>query len=397
VVEAQEEFGAYPDYAPYPMGHGAKGHTWGTAWTDAGIICPYTVWQMYDDTRVIEKLWPSMTRFMEWRQQRAPDYRGRKDGNTWGDWLNVNEPTPIEFIDAVYFKLGADLMARMARATGRTAEADRYAKLAADIASQFARDYLDADGSLKIKTQTAHVLALEFGLLPEAAPRALMGSLAERIANNDFRMATGFLGTKPLLPVLSAHGQHDLAVRLFQSRHFPSWGYAVVNGANSVWERWDSFTREHGFNGASGKQNAAMNSFSHYAFGAVMEWGFRTLAGIDADGPGFKRVVIRPQPPTPGSNPDPQPIDWVKAHYDSPHGRIISHWRHTPDRFDLEVVIPPNTTAKVCLPGGEAADVTVDGRPVARVAGVGFLGREGGGPTFRVGPGSYRFRMALTK
>jgi alpha-L-rhamnosidase len=391
VVEAQREYGAYPDYAPYPTGHGAKDQTWGTAWTDAGIICPHTIWQVYGDTRLIEEHWPSMTRFMEWRRKRAPDYRGGKDGNQWGDWLNVNEPTPIEFIDAAYFKRDADLMAEMAQAIGQEAQANDYRKLSAAIAAQFAADYLNDDGTLKVATQTAHVLALEFGLLPTSARSGIAEQLAERIAKNDFRMATGFLGTKPLLPALSANGHHDLAVRLFQSRRFPSWGYEVEQGANSVWERWDSYTREHGFNGASGNQNASMNSFSHYAFGAVMEWGFRTLAGIETEDSGFKRILIRPHPPTPGSNTEQSPVDWVQAHYDSIHGRITSQWRRAEGRFELETTIPPNTTATVFLPARDAGQITESGKALAKVRGVKFLRMDDQRAVLAVDSGSYKF------
>ncbi|MEI2727270.1 MAG: family 78 glycoside hydrolase catalytic domain [Verrucomicrobiota bacterium] len=391
LVEAQRELGPYPDYCPYPMGHGAKDQNWGTAWTDAGIICPYTIWQVYGDTRLIEKNWDSMTRFMNWRRQRAADFRGGKDGNTWGDWLNVNEPTPIEFVDAAYFKHDADLMARMARAIGREKEADDYAKLSTNIAAQFAKDYQAPDGTLKVKTQTAHVLALTFGLFPETAGGGIADQLVARIAKNDYRMATGFLGTKPLLSALSESGQNDLACRLFQSRRFPSWGYEVVNGATSVWERWDSYTKEHGFNGADGTQNAAMNSFSHYSFGAVMEWGFRTLAGIDTDGPGFRQIIIRPHPPRPGSNPEQTPIDWVNAHYDSIHGRIVSNWRRTATRFELETTIPANTTAKVYLPAHSVEGVTESGKPLAKAKGVNLIRRESDCVVLAVEAGSYRF------
>ena len=139
-------------------------------------------------------------------------------------------------------------------------------------------------------------------------------------------MTTGFLGTRPLLPVLSDVGEHDLAVKHFQSRKFPSWGYEVEQGATTIWERWNSYTKENGFGGT---QNAAMNSFAHYSFGAVCEWMFFRLAGIDTDGPGYQRIIIRPSPPAPGSNPAREPIHWVKAHYDSIHGRIVSNWRRT--------------------------------------------------------------------
>jgi alpha-L-rhamnosidase len=191
--------------------------------------------------------------------------------------------------------------------------------------------------------------------------------------------------------VLSAHGQHDLAVRLFQSRKFPSWGYEVEQGANSVWERWDSFTKEHGFNGASGNQNAAMNSFSHYSFGAVTEWMFRDLAGIDTDGPGFRRIVIRPGPPSPGSNPDVPPVSWARARYDSPHGRIVSDWKRDGDRLLLNVTIPANTTATLLLPAKSAEAVTEGNQPLAQAAGVKFLRLEKGRAVLEVGSGEYRF------
>ncbi|HOW63981.1 MAG TPA: family 78 glycoside hydrolase catalytic domain [Candidatus Paceibacterota bacterium] len=395
VEEAQRDFGAYPDYCPYPMGHGEPGQTWATAWTDAGIICPFTLWHVYGDTRVIERHWASMTRFMDWRQKRAPDLRGRKDGNQWGDWLNVKENTPLEFIDAAYFKLDAQLMSEMARAIGRKPEAEQYDRLQARIARQFAQDFLTAEGALKVKTQTAHVLSLAFGLAPEAQRKTIASGLIDRIAKNDYRMATGFLGTKPLLPVLTASEQHDLAVRLFQSRQFPSWGYEVEQGANSVWERWDSFTKEHGFDGAEGNQNAAMNSFSHYSFGAVMEWAFRDLAGIDTDGPGFHRLRIKPGPPTPGSNPDRAPIDWVKAEYDSLRGKILSQWKRSADRFELHLVIPANTSATVFLPATDRATIREAGRPLGAVPGAKFLRMEGDRAVLGVESGTYHFESAV--
>jgi len=393
VEEAQRDFGAYPDYCPYPMGHGAPGQTWGTAWTDAGIICPHTLWRVYGDTRVIERHWASMTRFMEWRAKRAPDLRGRADGNGWGDWLNVNENTPIEFIDAAYFKHDADLMAEMAAAIGKTGEAREYQQLSARIQAQFGRDYDAVDGGrLKVNTQTAYVLALNFGLTPDAGRQESARRLAGKIAQNEYRMATGFLGTRGLLPALSDHGQHDLAARLFQSRRFPSWGYEVEQGATTVWERWDSYTREHGFNGAAGSQNAAMNSFSHYAFGAVMEWAFRRLAGIDSADAGFKTVVIRPGPPAPDSNPERKPIDWVKAEYDSIRGRIASEWKRERDRFELVVILPANTRAIVYLPAQDAAGITESGRPLAAAPGVRLARREGDRVVLAVESGSYRFQ-----
>ncbi|MBK9138772.1 MAG: family 78 glycoside hydrolase catalytic domain [Verrucomicrobia bacterium] len=395
VEEAQRDFGAYPDYCPYPMGHGAPGQTWGTAWTDAGIICPHTIWQVYGDRRVIERHWNSMTRFMEWRKQRAPDLRGKADGNTWGDWLNLNEPTPIELIDAAYFTQDARLMSEMARAIGRDTEAAAYADLHARLAAQFAQDYLGADGTLSVGTQTAHVLALRLAEAPATTRSGLAAALAERIAKNDVRMATGFLGTKHLLPALSEGGYDDLAARLFQSRRFPSWGYEVINGATTVWERWDSFTTEHGFNGAAGDQNASMNSFSHYAFGAVMEWAFRTLAGMDTDGPGFARIRIAPRPPAPDSSLEVPPIHWVRARYDSIRGPIATAWKRTGNQFELEVTVPANTSATVIVPARSAALVRENGQPLAGAPGVKRVQEEPGRVVLAVASGTYRFSSEL--
>ena len=392
VEEAQLPYGAYPDYCPYPMGAGTPGKNFGTAWTDAGVICPWTVWQVYGDTRVIERHWDSMARFMEWRRATtSPKGLGASIGNPWGDWLNVNDPTPIEYIDTCYHALDCRMMAEMADAIGRTVEAAQYRARFQTVQKAFRDAYLNADGTLKVDSQTAHVLALEAGLVEGEAATRIAARLAEKIAANEHRMTTGFLGTKALLPALSAHGQHELAVRLFQSRRFPSWGYEVVNGATTVWERWDSYTREHGFEGQSGHQNAAMNSFSHYAFGAVTEWMFRDLAGIRRDGPGFDRLIIHPGPPEPSDRTDPAPISWVRARYDGPHGRVVSNWRREGDTFRLDVVIPANTTATVLLPTDDLHHVTESDRNLGEAEGVEILGVRDGRVALRVGSGEYHF------
>jgi alpha-L-rhamnosidase len=193
--------------------------------------------------------------------------------------------------------------------------------------------------------------------------------------------------------VLSDLGQNDLAVKHFQSRKYPSWGYEVEQGATTIWERWNSYTREHGFNGPDGRQNAGMNSFSHYAFGAVCEWMFTHLAGIDAGSPGYKSVVIRPCPPALDSNLEREPIDWVKAHYDSIHGRIAVEWRNAPRQFDLQVAIPPNTTATVFLPAGRDSRILEGGQPLAAVPSVKFHGMEHDRAVLKIGSGFYQFEV----
>lgn len=392
VQESQRSFGAYPDYAPYPMTHGGAGKTFGSGWTDAGIICPWTIWKIYGDTRLLAEHWTSMSRFMEWRDaSTTPDGLGTSLGNPWGDWLNVNEETPIELIDTCYHALDLKLMAEMADVLERPLEAANYRARLSKTQTAFAAAFVRDDGTLTINTQTAYVLALWTELVPARHVTAATAILVANIAKNDYRMATGFLGTRAILPVLSAHGHHDLATRLFQSRKFPSWAYAVANGANTVWERWDSYTEEHGFNGANGQQNSAMNSFNHYAFGAVMEWAYRVLAGIDNVGPGYRHIVIRPRPPTPGSNPDETPINSVRAHYDSLNGRIISVWQRDLETFALDVTIPANTTASVFLPVSDPTHVTESGQPLSGVPGITAVTTYEDSVQVEVGAGHYQF------
>ena len=392
VMESQRPGGAFPDYSPYPYQHHWD---FGAAWGDAGVICPWTIWQAYGDTRIIERCWPYLVKFMDWRKSTSTNYLGIIHGNDWGDWLSFGKKTPIDFVDTVYFAYSAKLMAQMAAAIGKPTEGAEYGELFDHIKAAFNAKYVHTDGSLTVDTETAYALALYMDLLPTDL-RVISGKiLADKLRAGESAensgMTTGFLGTRPLLPVLTSVGENDLAVKHFQSRKFPSWGYEVDQGATTIWEHWDSYTKAHGFGGMDGKQNASMNSFAHYSFGAVCEWMINDLAGIQSDGPGYDKIIIHPHPPTPGSNPAHEPIHWVKSHYDSIHGRITSNWRRTENRFELETEIPANTTATVYLPASSADNLTESDKPITKVSGVRFLHIEGGNAVLTVGSGAYRF------
>jgi alpha-L-rhamnosidase len=396
VVEAQRDSGAFADFAPFPYQHGWD---FAPAWTDAGVICPWTIWQAYGDTRLLERCWPAMTRFMEWRKARSPSFLGVRSGNEWGDWLCFGPKTPIELIDHAYFAYSARLMSEMAAAIGKQDEASAYRKLFENIRAAFNAQYLRPDGSLSVDTQTAYALALFARLIPSELRVRTGNILADKLRNaettDNSGMTTGFVGTYPLLPVLTSVGQNDLAVKHFQSRKFPSWGYEIEQGATTIWEHWDSYTKAHGFSGEDGQQNASMNSFAHYSFGAVGQWMLEQLAGICAGDPGYQRILIRPHPPSPHSNSENRPIDWVKAHYDSIRGRIESEWRRSKAGFDLRVVIPANTTAIIYLPAGESDSIKESGQPVSRAQGARFLGIEEGRAVIEVGSGEYQFTSEL--
>jgi alpha-L-rhamnosidase len=385
LMESQRPSGAFPGYAPFPFQHGWD---FGTAWCDAGVICPWTIYRAYGDTRIIERCWEPMTRFIAWRKSESKDSLGVVHGNDWGDWLALKEKTPLDYIDTAYFAYSTKLMAEMAGAIGRTNQVSEYNALFSQIKEAFARKYLTPEGLLRVDTQTAYALALYMGLIPDPLREAAGKELAKKIRDNEDRMGTGFLGTRHLLPALSNVGQQDLAVGLLQSHKFPSWGYEIDQGATTIWERWNSYTKDKGF---GGEQNASMNSFAHYSFGAVCEWMFAFLAGIETDGPGYNRIIIRPNPPGLRRGKQPPLINWVRAHYDSIHGRIEMAWRRTSDRFILDVTIPANCTAKVYLPAHGPESVSVDGKKLAEAPGLRFLRMDRDRAVLEIGSGNFRF------
>jgi alpha-L-rhamnosidase len=349
----QWDYGAYPAYAPRPLARPNEHHAAG--WMDAGVICPWTIWQVYGDTRVISEHWRKMNDFMDWRIARDPELKGAVDDCGFGDWLSLDTvKTPIPFIDLAYHAYCAALMADMATAINQPEDVFRYQKRHAGIVAAFRRHYLLPDGRLRIHNQTAYAMALFFGLIPGDLETAAANHLATLVRANGNKLATGFLGTRPLLPVLSAHGHHDLAGILIQQREHPSWGYEVENGATTIWERWNSYIA------GKGPHEPAMNSFSHYAFGAVCEWMFADLAGIDRAAPGFDRIRIAPRPT--GS------LTRVSAAMETRHGRLACAWAIDGGRFSATLTIPPNTTAEVILP--VTGSITENGQPLAGRPGV---------------------------
>jgi alpha-L-rhamnosidase len=366
----QWDYGAYPAYAPRPLARPNEHHAAG--WMDAGVICPWTIWQVYGDTRVITEHWRKMNDFMDWRAARDPDLKGAVDDCGFGDWLSLGEvKTPIPFIDLAYHAYDAALMAEMAAAIGDTEDAEKYRKRATKVRAAFRKAYLDPDGRLRIHNQSAYAIALFFELIPEDRRAASAAHLAGLIKDNGNRMTTGFLGTRPLLPALSASGHHDLAGVLMQQREYPSWGYEVDNGATTIWERWNSYIK------GEGVHDPAMNSFSHYAFGAVCEWMMADLAGIDRAAPGFDRIRIAPRPT--GS------ITHASASTGTRHGTLSCSWKIDGATFSTDITIPPNTTAEVILPvTGEIieGDVPARDRPGVRAV---------DGNRLTIGSGTYRF------
>ena len=393
VADAQSDAGAVPPVVPSVMAGFDDG---GPAWADAAIICPWTVYLCYGDARVLEENYTVMTRFMDFLHATspglvrcAPDYEGWQG---FGDWLSINADTPRDLIGTALYAYDAKLMGDIAEVIGHTEDARKYRALFGEIKGVFqghflkgghsdapkasSRDLSQADaisrGNLEVvdygpvssevfntdlftPTQTAYVLALHFGLLPDTLQALAADELVADIKRREMHLSTGFVGAPYLPHVLSAYGKTETAFKLLEQTSWPSWLYSVTQGATTIWERWDGWTEERGF------QDAQMNSFNHYAYGSIGTWLYQNVAGLEPGLPGYKHTLIKPQP---GGN-----LTWVRASLVSPYGQVAVSWRLEGKTLELEVTVPANTMATLRLPDGyelEAGEGTLEAGTYAK-------------------------------
>ena len=362
--DTQHDDGSYTGVAPLAQ-YGGNGHQLG--WADAGIIVPYVMWKQFGDTRIIDENWDSMKRYvalvesMRYESQEATTHQ-------WADWLsyeklescggnayitdangkrvvNPDALTYWKYLGFSYWLWDARMMADMAKATGRTAEAKKYLAMADGVLKELREKYVAKDGlliPLFRDMQTPALFALKFGLLEKPdAIAATKAALLKNIKDHGDCLQTGFLGTSILMDTMTYDvGAPSVAYTLLLQHKNPSWLYSVDQGATTIWERWNSYTKASGF-GPSG-----MNSFNHYAYGAVLSWMYGTMAGIRAgeDG-GFKSFTLAPIPDARIGN--------VDASFDSPYGTIRSAWAYGKDgTLTWTFTIPANTVANVRTPWG---------------------------------------------
>jgi alpha-L-rhamnosidase len=272
-------------------------------------------------------------------------------------------------------------MAEIADALGKTEDAAKYKALFHEICENFQTTFVKPDGKIQDESQTSYCLALHFNLLTDKQREQAAVHLAERIKAKDYHLSVGFVGASILLPTLTEIGRSDLAYRLIQNTTYPSWGYSIEQGATTIWERWNSYTRKDGFG------DVGMNSFNHYAYGACGEWMFGRMLGIDTDGIGYKTIRMTPELG--------EGVTWARGHYDSIHGRISSDWKMEGNTFTWSVTVPPNTTATLRLPARHVTDILESGRPAAHARGVTFLRMEDKVAVLRVASGRYKFASNL--
>jgi alpha-L-rhamnosidase len=338
--DSKDPDGVFPFIAPAVFGPKSFG-TGAAAWCDAGIVVPYKMWLMYGDRSILEENYEAMENHIKGLYERN-GLAGPMPG--FGDWLCYEE-NHKECVAVCYFAYDAILMEKISRILGKSDRAEYYAKLRADINAYY-NDKIEK-GEFKLKTQTDYILPLAFDMFGRELREKAIKELKAKIVDNDYTLATGFVGTGHLNQTLSKVGLNDEAYSLLLQTKDPSWLYSVRQGATTIWERWNSYTLEKGFGDVN------MNSFNHYAYGAVAEWMFADMAGIKPveDYPGFEKFILAPTPDTREFIPEGQErITSVKAEYESSRGLIKSAWCYENGEFVYRATVPAKTEATVYFP-----------------------------------------------
>ncbi len=372
------EDGAYCDVIPRVF---AGKNNANAAWGDAGLIVTWYLWLMYRDYDTVAEHYNSMEEYMRYLEKNGLD----GPNTAYGDWLNY-DATDKRYIAICYYAYDADLMVRFSRILGKGEREAYYSELRQRIGEHFAKKYIVGD-ELTQKTQTAYLLALKFNLLPDGVRERAIKALERKIIDNNYRLSTGFVGTGILNQTLSEVGLDNLCYSLLLQTADPSWLYSVRQGATTIWERWNSYTKVSGFG------DVGMNSFNHYAYGAVAEWMFSRMAGImpDEEKPGFEHFILSPRPDRRKASELPEGqerIRRVSAYYDSKRGRIESCWEYENDKFTYRFKVPAGTSARVEFP-------LLAGQGSVNINGLNFTPEELSGEVrsgvlvFRAGPGEY--------
>lgn len=359
-------------------------------WGDAATVIPWNLYQAYGDERILAQQYDSMMRWVQFEQTRAGDDYVWEGDFQFGDWLDFFGPTPksADFLSSTptalvataYFAHSVDILERTAAVLGRQEDAARYAQLLEHIKAAFSARFVSPIGVVGQGTQSAYVLALDFDLLPQSLRGLAVARLAQDVRTRG-HLTTGFLGTPHLLNVLSRYGYLNEAYRLLERQEFPSWLYPVEHGATTIWERWDGIKPDGSL--------PQVSSFNHYAYGSVGEWMYGAMAGIriDPDVPGYRHVLIEPQP---GGG-----LTSVKASHVTLYGTVTSSWRADAGTFHLTVLIPPNATATVRLPSARWSGVLEGGKPVGVSRGITGLQQVGSAMIVEVGSGQYEFSYPM--
>ncbi len=384
VAADQLPSGAVPFVIPNVLGNGTS-----AGWADVSTIIPWNMYLAYGDRQLLETQYPSMKAWVDYIQGQVKNDLWNT-GSHFGDWLfyrpfDDNDGkaavTDKYLIAQCFYAWSTQLLINTASVLGKTADSTHYTVLLKKIKDAFLREYLTPNGRLVSGTQTAYVLALQFDMLPEALRTQAADRLVQNIKDYNYHLTTGFLGTPYLCHVLSRFGYTSVAYRLLLQDTYPSWLYPVKRGATTIWERWDGIKPDSTF------QTPGMNSYNHYSYGAIGDWMYRVVAGIDTyeDGPGYRHSRLAPHP---GGG-----LTSAAAGLETGYGKLSSGWQLKNDSLLLDLTIPVNTRATVYIPAPEGGRITEDGHPLAEVKDILLEGVERGYLIVGLGSGSYHFQV----
>jgi alpha-L-rhamnosidase len=380
----QNPDGKVPHVIPDVLGGAAS-----AAWADAATIVPWNMYTVYGDTRLLERQYPSMKAWVEYMRRTAGSSYLWNTGQHFGDWLAFattrsdypGATTGKDLIATAFYAHSTELLARTAAILGREEDARFYGTLADRVRQAFVREFVTPNGRIGENTQTAYALALQFELIPESMR---LEAVRRLVADIDLHghLTTGFVGASYLTHVLTRYGRLDVAYRLLNREAYPSWLYPVKQGATTIWERWDGIRPDGTF------QDPGMNSFNHYAYGAIGDWMYRVVAGLDAapDGPGYKHILIHPRP---GGG-----LSSARATLETMYGTAASGWRLKDGRFELDALVPPNARATIRIPNATLERVSESGRPLKEAPGLRNPRQDGADVVVEAGSGDYRFVVA---
>jgi alpha-L-rhamnosidase len=375
VAADQREDGAVPFVIPNVLGANAAASA---GWADAATIIPWNMYQAYGDTKFLADQYESMKKWVSYMEKSSKDYLWNT-GFHFGDWLfyrpfddndGRSAVTDKYLIAQSFFIHSTQILINTAKVLGKPDDEKKYSALLKNIQDAYLKEYMTANGRLVSSTQTAYVLALNFDILPENLRAPAAAKLADNVKSYGNHLTTGFLGTPYLCHVLTRFGYTDVAYSLLLQESYPSWLYPVKMGATTIWERWDGIKPDSTF------QTPGMNSFNHYAYGAIGDWMYRVITGIREASPGYKKITIAPQP---GGN-----LTHATAELKTPYGLVKSAWKIENGVMKMDMTIPPNTTADIVLP--KAA--SVKSQPEIKTT------TEGENTKATVGSGSYHFEYS---
>jgi len=359
-------------------------------WGDVCVIAPWTMYQVYGDKKLLETQYMSMKAWVEYIRKKAGNSYIWKDGSVFGDWLfyhppvnNHTEPdgyTEHDFIATAFYAYSTSILAEAAKALGKTEDEKAYSDLFNMIKEEFINEYVTKAGRVGTNSQTSYVLALKFNLLPDNLRSKAAEFLANDIKSRNNHLSTGFLGTPYLCYVLSDNGYTDIAYDLLLQESYPSWLYPVKMGATTIWERWDGEKTDSTF------QDPDMNSFNHYAYGAIGDWMYRVSAGIETMGPGYKHIIIQPHPT--------KKLTFARASFESSYGTIVSGWEKKDGKIIVKVRIPINTTAKIILPAPSQDKVIENGKALSQNIYLKDIKASDNKLSMQAGSGEYIFEIA---